>query len=560
MSDIYDLVSGSFRTPNVDRLCQDLIKQSFDGNLDAIINNKPRTSDNECLRYYYALCLIKIDEDSINEDFAASKIVDECYQLFEYAPEHTNLIASTLDNILINSILKCKDEEGLLQWASRASKLRNYNYESPSSISAAYSKIMSMIYKQLSIITEKPTRNKYIKILDHFNRGIKFGIGFSSLAAMTAENSLSFIEEKNNSADDEEVKAKPNVKKDLEIIRYIREINEVNGNDPSISQRLESIYNIIKSIPQERVQESLELINNVIIEPNESEIRYEDLEILSDIGKRSGEKICMNLLLAKYRGKLVAVKKYSSENKESLSKIDEEIYINKKLSELKSNLNCFLRYYGTFFRTTQSGYEYGLVMEYHKENLMDFLSKQKATGQTLIDTVIIDMYKTIISSFASMHDLKIYHLDIKPQNILIDDNKNLYIIDFGSASVERINRYDSEIKKKIQGTKGYIAPELLSMINNNSNEEIQYSMEKADVFSLGMTLLQMSTNENLDHELNNSENNHVLLGIIDRVPYNWAKQILYRMLQLNPASRPTIKELLKDIKNIETMTFSRSNQ
>ncbi|OMJ65094.1 hypothetical protein SteCoe_39353 [Stentor coeruleus] len=85
-------------------------------------------------------------------------------------------------------------------------------------------------------------------------------------------------------------------------------------------------------------------------------------------------------------------------------------------------------------------------------------------------------------------------------------------------------------------------------------------MEKVDIFTLGMTLLQMSTYENLDLGFNKKENNHKLLSLIENVTYIWAKPLLYRMLQVNPEYRPTFKELLKEIKTIETLSFTISNQ
>lgn len=555
-TDIYDLTCEGFRTEMVERYCQDLINESSDGTLESIVKNKPRIQDRECLRYYYALCLVKLDQDSMNEDFSASKIIDECYELFDYAPEYTETIAGTIDNILINAIIKCKNEEEILQWSSRASKLSVYSSQPPSSISAAYSKIMTMIYKQLSVITEKPTRNKFITILDHFSRGIKFGIGFSSLAKMVAENSLTFIEEKNNIDKDEEIVAKPNPKKDMEIVGYIEEIKV---SDPSVLERLQVIKNLLSQlVPVEILRKEENKSTIVEIKTPDTIIDYNDLVMLKEIWKNRHEKFIMNLYLAKYKGKDVAVKKYSTESIEYLSRFSEEIYINEKLSSMKTKMNCFLKYYGSFKRSTETEYEIGLVMEYHEKNLMNFLNEQKQKKEPINESVIIDMYKTLIVSFSSMHDQKIYHLDIKPQNILIDENKNLFIIDFGSATVNRIDEYDSEIEYKIQGTKGYMSPELLEKLKKKKSGA-NYSMEKADVFSLGMTLLQMSTCEDLDRKLNRKENNETLLSYIKNVPYKWADPILRKMLQVNPANRPTAKELLKEIINIETVTFSRSN-
>jgi serine/threonine protein kinase len=51
---------------------------------------------------------------------------------------------------------------------------------------------------------------------------------------------------------------------------------------------------------------------------------------------------------------------------------------------------------------------------------------------------------------------QIIHCDIKPQNILLDDDYNPRISDFGLAKLLLINK--SHTKTGIRGTKGYVAP------------------------------------------------------------------------------------------------------
>ncbi|XP_072960065.1 G-type lectin S-receptor-like serine/threonine-protein kinase SD2-5 [Typha angustifolia] len=82
---------------------------------------------------------------------------------------------------------------------------------------------------------------------------------------------------------------------------------------------------------------------------------------------------------------------------------------------------------------------------------------------------------------------KIAHLDIKPGNILLDDNFNAKISDFGLAKL--IDRDQSHVMTKIRGTRGYLAPEWLT----------SSITEKADVYSFGVVVLEIvSGRKNLD--------------------------------------------------------------
>ncbi|GLJ35710.1 hypothetical protein SUGI_0717360 [Cryptomeria japonica] len=74
---------------------------------------------------------------------------------------------------------------------------------------------------------------------------------------------------------------------------------------------------------------------------------------------------------------------------------------------------------------------------------------------------------------------KIIHFDIKPENILLDQNFNAKVSDFGLAKL--INRDQNEVITLLRGTPGYMAPELLNM----------HFTEKADLFSFGVMVVEI---------------------------------------------------------------------
>ncbi|PON74865.1 Serine/threonine protein kinase [Trema orientale] len=84
----------------------------------------------------------------------------------------------------------------------------------------------------------------------------------------------------------------------------------------------------------------------------------------------------------------------------------------------------------------------------------------------------------------------IIHCDIKPENILLDEEYNPKIADFGLAKL--VGRDFSRVLKTMRGTRGYLAPEWIS------GEAIT---SKADVFSYGMLLFELISGRRNSGEL-----------------------------------------------------------
>ena len=92
------------------------------------------------------------------------------------------------------------------------------------------------------------------------------------------------------------------------------------------------------------------------------------------------------------------------------------------------------------------------MMEYVEGGLLfDFCQSMSGMGE---DAGRFMMHQ-LLDALKYMHDLRCVHRDLKLENILIDENLNLKIADFGFACYKTINELSS-----YRGTMTYMAPEI----------------------------------------------------------------------------------------------------
>ncbi|CAL5342876.1 unnamed protein product [Camellia sinensis] len=123
-----------------------------------------------------------------------------------------------------------------------------------------------------------------------------------------------------------------------------------------------------------------------------------------------------------------------------------------------------------------------LIYEYMSNGSLDTWIFQRHQQQTLgwqsRKKIIMDIAKGLTYLHEECRQ-KIFHLDIKPQNILLDEYFNAKISDFGLSKL--IDKDQSQVVTMMRGTPGYLAPEWLRSIIT----------EKVDVYSFGVVVLEM---------------------------------------------------------------------
>ncbi|XP_011003876.1 PREDICTED: glycerophosphodiester phosphodiesterase protein kinase domain-containing GDPDL2-like [Populus euphratica] len=133
------------------------------------------------------------------------------------------------------------------------------------------------------------------------------------------------------------------------------------------------------------------------------------------------------------------------------------------------------------------GFRRALVYDYlSNESLEKFISSEHGDATALSWEKLQDIALGMAKGIEYLHqgcDQRILHFDIKPHNILLDDNFNPKISDFGLAKL--CSKDQSAVSMTTaRGTLGYIAPEVFSRNFGN----VSY---KSDVYSFGMVLLEM---------------------------------------------------------------------
>lgn len=90
-------------------------------------------------------------------------------------------------------------------------------------------------------------------------------------------------------------------------------------------------------------------------------------------------------------------------------------------------------------------------------------------------------FRQLISGVEYLHSRGVAHRDLKPENLLLDNNDNLKISDFGLATIYRLQDKERLLEKRC-GTLPYVAPEVLKR---------PYCAEPADIWSCGIILVAL---------------------------------------------------------------------
>ena len=298
--------------------------------------------------------------------------------------------------------------------------------------------------------------------------------------------------------------------------------------------------------------------DKIIYKPNNKNNKIGNYEIIKTLGEGTFGKVKLAIHIP--TNEKVAIKileKSRIEDNEDLQCINREITFLKTLN----HINII-----SLYEIIENSEYYYIIMEYAENDLFTFIVQNNFLSE---ETASLFYYQ-IIKVIEYIHKYKIVHRDLKPENILLTNNNTIIkIIDFGLANSYK-KENENNIEKNLENNNNQINENNNNNIDNiinNNNENLlntlcgspcyaapemilgkKYNGLNIDIWSSGIILFAMVCGylpfEDDDNEIIYRK---IILGkfeIPDRLSNN-CKDLIYKILEINPKKRIKINEILK---------------
>ena len=254
--------------------------------------------------------------------------------------------------------------------------------------------------------------------------------------------------------------------------------------------------------------------------------KIEDVEVL-DKTKILGEGAFSTVLKVRNKldNKIYALKKIN------LNKVSKSDCQNLKV-EIKLHQNLFHKNIIKFHDCLQEKNMVYFLLEYAKNGCLFFyIHSQKGLPEKI---ALRFLYQTSLA-IKHLHDRNLIHRDIKPENILIDENFNAKLCDFGWSCFLKNDDY----RTSVCGTYEYMSPEIV---------KDRLHTNKVDIWCLGILLYEM-LHGNPPYKARDLEEIHQEIQgsriMINSSISRETKDLMKSLLRKKPADRVGIDEMLR---------------
>ena len=254
--------------------------------------------------------------------------------------------------------------------------------------------------------------------------------------------------------------------KEMQMEKKKALLNTIHGEDAikDLKEQLKDIKEFDRYLDKCKVnKERFELINYL---DSGSESNVFSINIIYK--NKNGKKIKQKAII-----KSIFSQKKERENKKEVS----------ILSKLKNkNIIDFYAY-----STIKQGESFFFAMEEAKYGNIRNFQRNILKRYILSESMICFLGSQILSALNHCHKCKIAHMDIKLQNVVIDDYLNAKLIDFSISLDYKNKKPNDEIKLPFKGTNFYMSKEVLQ------SEKIKYKdLNKVDLYAFGVILYNLA--------------------------------------------------------------------
>ncbi|XP_037639507.1 serine/threonine-protein kinase Nek11 isoform X5 [Sebastes umbrosus] len=191
----------------------------------------------------------------------------------------------------------------------------------------------------------------------------------------------------------------------------------------------------------------------------------------------------------------------------------------------------------TFYHSFLERDSFCIITEFCQDRDLDCkLEEVRRAGRSLPEIQVIDWLIQLLLGLHYMHERRILHRDLKAKNIFLKQN----LVKIGDFGVSCLLMGSCDLATTFTGTPYYMSPEVLNHQGYDS---------KSDIWALGCLLHEMCS---LTHAFQGPNFLSVVMKIVEgetpTLPSSYSEDlnsVMQRMLQKQPASRPSGAELLK---------------